>query len=132
MIDTAQIVGHGADADPSRRPGIPRERDPGALLASPEPRAQGDGALVLVGRADRTLTPIYGTAQPPRGLSGALRRAAYAYPAHWMRHWMMLLAADRIDVLEHRLLRPASLAAVAAGLVAGGLALGILRHRARR
>jgi hypothetical protein len=48
-------------------------------------------------------TPVAGTAQRPRGVSGSLRRAAYEVPEHYARHWMLLLMADRIDVLESRL-----------------------------
>jgi hypothetical protein len=48
------------------------------------------------------LTPVFGTAQPPHGLSGVLRRIAYHVPEHRARHWALLLMADRIDVLESR------------------------------
>jgi hypothetical protein len=48
------------------------------------------------------LTPVYGTAQPPRGVSGLMRRLAYTRPEHEARHWALLLAADRVDVLEGR------------------------------
>ncbi len=47
--------------------------------------------------------PVSGTAQPPRLLSGALRRAAYRIPDRRTSHWLLLLLADRVDVLEHRL-----------------------------
>ena len=47
-------------------------------------------------------TPVVGTAQPPRGLSGALRDRAYGIPEHNARHWLLLLLADRVDVLEDR------------------------------
>jgi hypothetical protein len=48
-------------------------------------------------------TPVFGTAQPPRGLSGMVRNAAYRIPQHQTKRWLLLLAADRIDVLGHRL-----------------------------
>src|SRR5690606_24051434 len=51
----------------------------------------------------KRLTPVYGTAQPPRGVSGVLRRIAYRIPEHRARHWLLLLFADRVDVLEGRL-----------------------------
>jgi len=44
------------------------------------------------------LTPVFGTAQPPAGLSGILRRMAYRVPEHRPRHWMPLMLADRVDV----------------------------------
>lgn len=47
------------------------------------------------------LTPVFGTACPPKGLSGALRRHAYArYSEGWPAHWLILIAADRVDTIE--------------------------------
>lgn len=110
----------GVDADRSRRPGVPMEeapyvRGPDRPLAPqkepPKPfhRAGLDGP-----------TPVYGTAQPPRGLSGSLRAAAYRVPEHYARHWMALLLADRVDVVEERVRgRKLPLMAVAALAVWG-------------
>jgi hypothetical protein len=74
-------------------------------------------------------TPVFGTAQPPRGLSGRLRAAAYAIPDHFARHWMLLILADRVDVLESRV-RRRPLLAVAAGL--GALVGTVALARRRR
>lgn len=65
-------------------------------------------------------TPVFGTAQPLHGLSGVLRRGAYRIPEYRARHWMLLMAADRVDVLEDRLGGLASAPLDAAG--AGGAA----------
>jgi hypothetical protein len=46
------------------------------------------------------ITPVFGTAQPPRGLSGMIRRAAYKLTESDIRHWLMLLVADRVNVVE--------------------------------
>ncbi|HEX8173312.1 MAG TPA: hypothetical protein VF824_22450 [Thermoanaerobaculia bacterium] len=46
------------------------------------------------------LTPVFGVSCPPRGLSGALRNYAYKYGEGTNRHWMTLLFADRVDVVE--------------------------------
>lgn len=46
--------------------------------------------------------PVAGSAQPPHGLSGSLRRAAYTIPEHRARHWALLLLADRVNVIEGR------------------------------
>jgi hypothetical protein len=46
------------------------------------------------------ITPIFGTAQPPKWLSGAIRRLAYKLPENDLRHWLMLLAADRVNMVE--------------------------------
>jgi hypothetical protein len=53
----------------------------------------------------RLPTPVFGTAQPARGLSGLLRRGAHLAPEHRASRWMLLVAADRIDVLGGRLAR---------------------------
>ena len=63
-------------------------------------RQQTDEPRPFVG-PNRFLTPVYSTALPPRGLSGLLRRKAYTIPDHKPQRWMLLLAADRVDVLEH-------------------------------
>lgn len=113
-----RLRGHGIDAEPRVRPGVPRERDaadPGAHWRRPE---QQRGIGVLSREGLRAATPVFGTGQPPRGLSGAVRRLAYRAPEHRARRWMLLLAGDRLDVLERRLARgawllPAALAAAA-------------------
>jgi hypothetical protein len=66
-------------------------------------------------------TPVFGTAQPPRGVSGALRRRAYTIPEHHARHWVMLILADRVDVVETWLGEHAPAATVTA--VAGTVVL---------
>jgi len=61
------------------------------------------------------LTPVYGTAVPPRGISGLIRKAAYKIPDHRPARWMMLLFADRVDVIESSPVRSVlALGAVAA------------------
>jgi hypothetical protein len=46
------------------------------------------------------LTPVFGTSTPPRGLSGMMRRAAFKFSENDLRHWLILLAADRVNVGE--------------------------------
>jgi hypothetical protein len=43
---------------------------------------------------------VYGTAQPPSGISGLLRKAAFRHSENDLRHWFMLLAADRVNMVE--------------------------------
>lgn len=69
------------------------------------------------------LTPVFGTAEPPSGLSGVLRRLAYRIPDHRASHWAALLIADRIDVLEHDPARVVAIAAAAVAAAAGLVAL---------
>jgi hypothetical protein len=47
------------------------------------------------------LPPVFGTAQPPKGLSGVIRKHAYAkYSEGQAAHWLLLMAGDRIDAIE--------------------------------
>jgi hypothetical protein len=97
---------------------VPRERnarDPGAHWDRPE---QQRGMAALSRQGLRAATPVFGTGQPPRGLSGLVRRAAYRVPEHRAGRWLLLAVGDRLDVLEHRLARgmwllPAGVVAVA-------------------
>jgi hypothetical protein len=108
--------GVGVDALPHTRPGVPRERPQpdggGAYWERPAPQR----GVELLGRQGlRAATPVFGTAQPPRGLSGLVRRAAYRIPEHRASRWALLLVGDRLDVLGHRVagslwLLPAGLA----------------------
>jgi len=65
------------------------------------------------------LTPVFGTAQPPRGVSGLLRLLAYRIPQHLARRWLLLMAADRVDVLGHRVAK-AGVPVAFGGIAAGG------------
>jgi hypothetical protein len=125
-----KIKGGAVDVDPRRQPGVPMEQaphpQPGAQI--PITRQRSDFPVFQHGGSQK-MPPVYGTAIPPKGLSGVLRKWAYRYPDHWVRHWMMLLFADRVDVWEHRLRRglPGGIA-VASVLLLGRLILKPLRH----
>jgi hypothetical protein len=114
------------------RPGVPRERD-GALdpgAHGHRPSVQPPGPAAADRRAPGRPTPVFGTAQPLRGVSGALRRLAYRVPEHHTARWGLLLVADRVDVLEHRLARALWLLPVGAGLALGfATVTRALRHR---
>lgn len=99
----ADIQGWGADLDPAMRPAVPKERTPQRFVDAywddiePQPSR---GVKVLHSNERPGLTPIYGTAQPPSGLSGLIRRAAFRHSENDLRHWLMLLFADRVNVVE--------------------------------
>jgi hypothetical protein len=103
------IPGWGVDLSDEARPGVPMERKPAPMGDAHwnEPERQSGSPTVTVFKSSglERLTPVFGTAQPPKGLSGLIRRGAYAIPEHKVRHWLLLLLADRIDVAEHRLAR---------------------------
>ena len=112
----------GIDQDPARRPVVPAEKPPHS-----QPHARNVAQVRQDGRptdAGQARTPVFGTAQPPRGLSGRLRSAAYAIPEHYARHWLLLILADRVDVLEHRVRRrPGMAVAAGAGALLGAVVL---------
>lgn len=117
------------DLLPERRPGVPMEPPPRRAVGSHWERPEQQPAQQQVlHRSELTqLTPVFGTAQPPAGLSGAIRKLAYAIPESLVRHWMLLMVADRVDSFGHRLKRPSTWVAIAAA--AGGYLL--LRETAR-
>jgi len=87
------------DLDWARRPGVPRERTPAPWPNTryPPTPQHGKPAAPLHGRKGKSMPPVYGTAMPLNGLPGLIRKVAYRYPDHWLRHWLMLLFADRVD-----------------------------------
>lgn len=118
--------GLGSDRSPIDRPGVPQELNPPQPLASAhwlEPEQQTNEPLPLVGHGLER-TPVFSTAVPIRGFSGKLRRIAYDVPDYRARRWLLLMLADRIDVLEHR---PGALLKLLG--VAGTLAAGVFVTR---
>jgi len=103
-----------------------------AAMSPTEPARQRETVPVLVSVDVGELTPVFSTAVPPRGLSGLMRRRAYAIPEHLARRWLMLLLADRVDVWENRVReRPWAYAGLAAGVLALAMAPAALRPRRR-
>jgi hypothetical protein len=50
------------------------------------------------------VTPVFGTAQPVKGLSGAIRKLSYArFSEGRLAHWMLLVVGDRVDAWEEHL-----------------------------
>lgn len=96
------IPGWGADLDPADRPAVPMERTPPRLphLHWDQPPAQEAHIKVFHSTERPGITPVFGTSTPPSGLSGMLRGAAFKFSENDIRHWLILLAADRINVGE--------------------------------
>lgn len=100
----ARIPGWGADLDPNDRPAVPRlRREPtGAHWDVPDQQQERWPRERSIEHA--ALTPVFGTSCPPKGLSGRLRRFAYArYSEARAAHWLLLIAADRVDTVESTL-----------------------------
>ncbi|MCV7011840.1 hypothetical protein H7I40_05480 [Mycolicibacterium madagascariense] len=99
----SRIPGWGADLDKKDRPSVPKLKflDTGAHWDFPERQPEKSPRERSV--EHRFLTPVFGTAQPLGGLSGALRRVAYRFSEGRAAHWMILLYADRVDAAENHL-----------------------------
>jgi hypothetical protein len=102
----ARIPGWGADLDPKDRPSVPRERfDPalnGAHWEFPERQEEKQPRERSIEHA--FLTPVFGTTNPPKGLSGAIRRFSYArFSEGRAAHWLLLIGADRVDAVGSHL-----------------------------
>ncbi|MDB5900774.1 MAG: hypothetical protein JWP22_1884 [Ramlibacter sp.] len=98
----AGIQGWGADLDPAMRPAVPMERTPQRFVTIAEniDRQPDRGVKVFHSTERPGMTPVYGTAQPPSGVSGLIRKAAFRHSENDLRHWLMLLFADRVNVVE--------------------------------
>lgn len=70
------------------------------MEASPDLTRQPETVRVLHSLERPGVTPVFGTTVPPSGLSGHLRQWAFRYPEDDLRHWTMLLLADRVNVGE--------------------------------
>jgi hypothetical protein len=99
----ARIPGWGADLAKEDRPSVPKLKflESGAHWDFPERQLEKRPRERSV--EHRFLTPVFGTAQPLRGLSGAMRKFAYKFSEGRAAHWMILLYADRVDAGEHHL-----------------------------
>ena len=100
----ARIPGWGVDRDPKDRPSFPREQpgiETGAHWDFPERQPEPRPREKSIEHA--MLPPVFGTSTPPKGASGAIRKYAYRYSEGRAAHWLLLLAADRVDAWEHHL-----------------------------
>lgn len=101
--DYSHINGWGVDADPKNEPTYPMKHytgDDHQRLNWERPPLQPVTVEVLHSNERPTLTAVFGTSSPPAGLSGALRRYAFTFSESEYGHWLPLLLADRINVVE--------------------------------
>ena len=102
----ARIPGWGVDLDPKDRPSVPmlqhQEGLSGAHWTFPDRQPERWPRERSIEHA--FVTPVFGTAQPPKGLSGAIRKLSYArFSEARLAHWMLLVVADRVDAWEEHL-----------------------------
>jgi hypothetical protein len=107
MIDIAKdytvIVGWGVDANPSNDPTYPMKHHTAEEhdgYSWERPALQAVNIEVLRSNERSNMTAVFGTSVPPSGLSGAIRRFAFKYGEGSYAHWLPLILADRINVVE--------------------------------
>ncbi len=103
-VNQQDIPGWGIDMPQERRVGIPREDelspyDNGAHWSEPEQQRRNVKVFYSVERP--TITRVFGTTCPPKGLSGLIRGYAYSLGESKRRRWLSLILADRVDVVEN-------------------------------
>ncbi len=102
LVDTRNIAGWGVDADPKNDPTWPmrdRSADDGSADWPRPPRQDSD--VEILQSIEHVRRPaVFGTARPPRGVSGLMRRFAFRYSESNWWHWLLLMGADRVDVVE--------------------------------
>lgn len=102
-IDPTTVTGWGVDADPENDPTWPmrdRAGEDGAGMNWTRPQLQTADVEILQSVEHDGLTATLGTSTPPSGLSGVLRRQAFKFSEGQWGHWLMLMAADRINSVE--------------------------------
>jgi hypothetical protein len=101
--DFSEIKGRGVDADPKNDPTYPmKNRNDGehAGYSWERPPQQPITVEVLHSNERPDVTAVFGTSTPPSGLSGVLRRLAFGYSESSYGHWLPLVLADRVGVVE--------------------------------
>lgn len=98
-----EIAGWGIDANPENNPTYPIKRYTGAdhrRLNYERTVQQTTPVEVLHSNERPGITRVYGTSIPPTGLSGKLRRYAFRFSEGSAAHWLTLILADRVNVVE--------------------------------
>lgn len=103
----ARIPGWGVDLDVADRPSVPQQQfhpgGPGAHGDLPDQQPETRPRERSI--EHQRLTPVFGTAAPLKGVSGVMRRYSYRrYGEGKAAHWLILIAADRVDAVESHLL----------------------------
>jgi len=102
-INYKEIPGWGMDADPDNEPTYPMKQytgDDHNRIHYERAEQQPVEVELLMSNERPEVTRVFGTAVPPSGLSGAIRRYAFKHSEDRYRHWIPLILADRVNVLE--------------------------------
>lgn len=102
-IDASQVKGWGVDADPENDPTYPmklRNNGEHAGYSWRRPPQQPIDVEILHSNERPNVSSVFGTSTPPAGLSGMIRRRAFDYSENSYAHWVPLMLADRVGVVE--------------------------------
>src|SRR6476620_8790331 len=97
------IKGWGIDNDPEDEPNYPIKNytgDDHNRIRWRRPTLQRVDVELLKSTERPVPSAVFGSPNPPRGLSGMIRRYAYKHSENEFKHWLPLLLADRVDVIE--------------------------------
>ena len=103
IIEPSQVKGWGVDANPKNDPTYPiKNRNNGehAGYSWERPTQQPLTVEILHSNERPNVSATFGTSTPPSGLSGIIRRAAFNYSENSYGHWLPLMLADRIGMVE--------------------------------
>lgn len=103
LVDTSAIPGWGADANPDNDPTYPirhLEDQKTRGLTWTRPAQQDPDVEILRSIEHSRLPAVVGTSTPPSGISGMIRRYAFRRSESDWWHWLMLMGADRLNVVE--------------------------------
>ena len=101
--DYSHIPGWGMDADDDNDPTYPMKHYTGAdhqRIYYEKPPQQPVNVEILHSIERPTVSRVFGTTAPPTGLSGMIRRKACQYSEANAFHWMGLILADRVNMVE--------------------------------
>jgi hypothetical protein len=99
----SHLPGWNIDNDPENDPTYPmrtRTPDDHKGYSWERPTQQPITIEVLHSIERPNITAVFGTSVPPSGLSGVIRRFAFKYSENSYLHWLPLLFADRVNVVE--------------------------------
>jgi hypothetical protein len=101
--DYKNIPGWGMDADPENEPTYPMKNytgDDHNRINYERADQQPIDMEILMSNERPAMTRVFGTSVPPSGLSGTIRRYAFKHSEDSYQHWLPLILADRINVVE--------------------------------
>jgi len=99
----SHILGWGIDIDPKNDPTYPIKYRTDAEQRGytwQRPPQQPVDVEVLHSIERPNVSAVFGTSVPPTGLSGQIRRFAFRFSESEYGHWLPLLLADRVNVVE--------------------------------